>query len=76
MSFSASVKSEALSIINNKTSSNIAELTAIINYYSKIKSNTLVISTENILLITKTRTLISKIFNINLDIISEDRKKY
>ncbi|MFI3231414.1 MAG: DNA-binding protein WhiA, partial [bacterium] len=46
------------------------------NYYSKIKSNTLVISTENILLITKTRTLISKIFNINLDIILEDRKKY
>lgn len=75
MSFSSSVKNEILSVFNNKTS-NVAELTAIINYCAKIKSNSLIISSENILLITKAITLIFKIFNIKLDITIEDGKNY
>lgn len=75
MSFSSNIKNELLNIFNN-TTSNIAEFSAIIGYCSKFHENSLVISSENILLITKALRLIDKIFNIHLDIIVEDGKSY
>lgn len=74
MSFTSEVKNEALSIFNIEM--DLYELTAIINYCAELQEKNLVITTENILLITKTIKLFERIFDIKLDIMSENSKHY
>lgn len=74
MSFTSKIKNEALNIFSNET--NLFELTAIINYCSKLDNSNLIISTENILLTTKILKLLNKVFDIQLDIMSENSKQY
>lgn len=78
MSFSFNVKSEVINIVNNRHCA-IAELSAIINYSSKLhfgKNIKLIINSENKLLIKKTIEIINFLFNINLNISNRKSRQY
>ena len=67
MSFTASIKSEICSL-NTTEAENISELSAIINNISEI-TNTIKISTENIIVFKHIYDLIFKIYHIKPQII-------